>query len=335
MRDYVSRNLVGTVVLLALSQPPGAGAAHAQQPPAKSDTKDEAKKKEAEAKKKEAEAKKREEAAKKFAAAVAEQKKMAQANWDALGIGEPASRETQNLLLYAPKAYAMRLAEAGIVLDKFYALAHQALGIKPEAPPWPGKMTVYLFPKREQYTSFRRRVEKRKVEPEDTCSFQLGDAPHVAASPPQSTGDASIEGQAGEQLAMAMITKESEGFKIPDWLLKGFGRATYYRVFPSTQITLSERRLIQTMVRQNTANVQPIFNNQIGQDRTTGFRGCLTDFMAYGPGNPKFPAFVAAFKPDKEKKEQMRNTIQALKEVALEPEGLKKAWHAWVALGAR
>jgi hypothetical protein len=325
MRNYPGRKLLGATTLITLSLLVGAGSALAQQPPPpKPDAKDEAKKKEEEAKK-------REEEAKKLAAAVAEQKKAAQANWDTLGIGEPAVRDTAHLLLYAPKASEKRLVEASQALERAYALAHQALGVKPEAPPWPGKLTVYLFTARDQYTHFRRRVEKQKVEPEITHSFQLGDAPHVATSPGQSVGDLSIEGQAAEQLATAMLTKQTEGFTIAPWLHKGFGRATYYRAFPTTRNTVSERQFARDLARQvNKVGVDSVFNERYGPDRAHIMRASLVDFMAYGPGNPTFPAFVAAFKPDAEKKQRMRGTFDALKEVAIDANALEKAWRAWL-----
>jgi hypothetical protein len=333
MRTSRGPRLLDALFCTALALPLAAGAALAQQPP-KPPVKDETKQKE-EQKKKEDEAKQREEEAKKLAAAVAEQKKTAQVNWDMLGLGEPAFRETQHVLLYAPKSHEKKLAEAGQVLERFYTFAYQAVGFKPEAPPWPGKLAVYLFPVREQYNAFRRRVEKRKVEPEITCSFVLGDAPHVAASPPQSVGDVTIEGQAGEQLALAMLAKESAGIQVAPWIFKGFARATYHHVFPTSRTTIAERQQALDMVRKNRANVEPIFNERSDVLNLPALRASLADFLAYGPGNSKFPAFIVAFKPDKEKQERMRDTIKALHEVAIEPDMLKKTWHAWVLGGGR
>src|SRR5438128_9646791 len=95
-------------------------------------------------------------------AKVAAQKKEAESNWAQLEIGDFAHAETPHLLLYAPKSYAPRLKELGNQLEKAYAAATKSLQFKPSEEPWPGKLTVFLFADRDHFTSFVRRVVKRR-----------------------------------------------------------------------------------------------------------------------------------------------------------------------------
>src|SRR5690242_6417350 len=92
------------------------------------------------------------------AAPLAAQKKKAQANWGAVEAGPAATLETKHLLLYAPKSMEKRLKGSGALLEKHYELASSALGFDPKEGPWPGKLAVYLFPEREQFGAFVRRV---------------------------------------------------------------------------------------------------------------------------------------------------------------------------------
>ena len=93
---------------------------------------------------------------------VAAQKKAALENWEAVG-GVAAHVETAHLLVYAPKSYDKRLKDIGATLEKYYEQARKPLGYEKESP-WPGKITVYLIPDRDDFAKFVRRVEKRRVE---------------------------------------------------------------------------------------------------------------------------------------------------------------------------
>ena len=201
------------------------------------------------------------------------------------------------------------------------------LGMKPKDSPWPGKLTVYLFTERDQFAAFRRRVEKQCVEPEDTSSFEGGDTPHVSGSPPQSAGDLTAEGQAGEQLAMGLLMKDAAEAPLPIWLTKGFGRATYYLASPTSRITAGERQRAYAILKDKKYGAAQVFNNGVPAEDSLLMRASLAEFLAYGGGSAKFSALLTGFKPDKEKKEQMRNTDQALKSAGLEAETITKAWH--------
>lgn len=300
-----------------------------QTTPPKQDSKDQPKKPDP----KEEEAKKKEEA-KKLAAQVAEQKKAAEENWANMEVGDPTFHETPELLLVAPKKYANKIDKTGTLLGRYYATAKRALQMKEK--PWPGKLTVYLFAEREQFVAFRRRIEKLRVEPEDTCSFGIeGNKPYVSASPPRSVGDLPMEEQAGEQIASALLAKRIGDTQVSPWLIPGFGRATHYRVAPTAQATLAERQVAAKAVKDRGRSAQGVYSfmnagdSGMQPDEAAILRANLADFMAYGPLAPKFVEFVDAFKPDREKKEQMRNTDQALRSMSIKPDDLNSAWQKW------
>src|SRR6478672_72111 len=103
------------------------------------------------------------EAEEKAKALVAKQKKTAEANWALLEAGEFAHLETDHFLLYAPKATEMKLKEVGALLENGYKTGREALKFPEKTEPWKGKLTVYLFGERPQFTAFVRRVEKRRL----------------------------------------------------------------------------------------------------------------------------------------------------------------------------
>ncbi len=55
----------------------------------------------------------------------------------------------------------------------------------------------------------------------------------------------------------------------------------------------------------------------------------LADFLAYGPGQSKFAAFVEAFKP--EENQEKKTTEQALEGINLPKDRLNTRWREWAA----
>jgi hypothetical protein len=263
------------------------------------------------------------------AAKLAAQKKKAQANWEALEAGPAATLETKHLLLYAPKTMEKRLKAAGALLEKHYDLASAALGIDPKEGPWPGKLAVYLFPEREQFGAFVRRVEKRRLLPEQATTYAVEDDDnlHAAALPSRAKAGPPLEGQAGAALAQALLARKAgKNTPLPAWLVEGFGRATYYRAAPADRAVQAERRQARALSR--TRGPADVWGDKLGADGADALRGSLADFLAYGPGAPKFPAFVAGFKPG----ENMlaKTTAQALEAAGLLPDRVAASWKRWV-----
>jgi hypothetical protein len=265
---------------------------------------------------------------------IAEQKKTAKSNWESLEAGEVTSVETTHLLIYAPKDYEKRLKEIGISLEPHYVQAKIALGFdKDKDEPVPGKVTVYLLPERANFTSFMRKVDKRRPEPEDVGThFADGDFPHVAAGPPVAKDDPPIERQAGEQIAALLLVKKA-GVRtpLPGWLVSGFGRATWYRSAPTTRPVSDERKRAAAMLAKSKWMAKDVWTNSLSDEEAVLMQASFADFMAYGPGSSKFPAFVAAFKPEENvEKVSMEKALEA---VSLKPDVISAGWRKWSAAG--
>ncbi len=265
---------------------------------------------------------------------LAEQKKAALANWDLLEIGQPVSHETAHLLLYAPLTYEKRLKEWGPMLEKHFIQAEKALQIEPKEELWAGKLTVYLFAEREQFTAFVRRVEKRRLVADEVGSYYVErDAAHVATSPPRSKLDPSVEGQAAEQIAAVLLQKKAgDKVPLPEWLLAGFGRATVWKVMEKDKAVQAERRLafsLATIKPKRTA--QEVWGGTLDADEAVPLRASLAEFLAYGPGKARFVLLVNGFKPEENQKR--RTTEQALATAKVTPATIEKRWKEWLVTG--
>jgi hypothetical protein len=268
-------------------------------------------------------------AADEAAAQTAAQKKVAAANWEVLEIGEAAHLETKHLLIYAPMDMEKRLKAIGVVLEKYHDLAWNALAFDPKEDALPGKVTVYLFPQRDAFTAFVRRVEKRRLIPEETSSFvALGDAPHAAAGPARVKQAPGLEAQAGGQIAAVLLARKA-GVRtpLPDWLVAGFGRATYYRAAPSETTVHADRRKAAKLAAIRGAG--DIWSGKVEAEEADALNGSLADFMAYGPGASKFAAFVVGFKP--EENLPRKTAGQALDTANIAADRIEKAWKIWAA----
>jgi hypothetical protein len=196
----------------------------------------------------------------------------------------------------------------------------------------PGRVAVYLFAEREHFTAFVRRIEARRLLPEETSSFQAADDKlHVAASPPRNKQGWPVEIQAGEQVASLLLARRA-GVKtpLPDWLASGFGRATYYRVAPRDKLVLADRQFAANLSRKR----QPsdIWDGKIDADEADALQGSLVDFLAYGPASRVFPKMVTSFAP--EENMERKTALQAFDAAGLKPDRIAKSWKAW-ALVAR
>jgi hypothetical protein len=257
---------------------------------------------------------------------LAEQKKAADANWGVLELGEPAKQETAHLLLYGPSAYEKRLKDWGALLEKQYETARKGIDLDPKDEKWwPGKLAVYLFAERENFTTFVRRVEKRRLDAGESGTYEvISDVPHVAASPPRSKGEPAVEAQAAQQLAAAMLhRKVGPKIPVPDWVLSGFGRATYGRTVPAAGA--ADRAQAARLVKAG-RTAMDVWGN-IDADEAVVLQASLADFLAYGPGASKFLAFAAAYEP--EENMEKKTAWQALDAVSLKPDVLNKAWQTW------
>jgi hypothetical protein len=257
---------------------------------------------------------------------LAEQKKTADANWGTLELGEPAKAETAHLLLYAPAAYEKRLKDWGTLLERQYEMARKDLAIDPKDEKlWPGKLAVYFFAEREHFTTFVRRVEKRRLEAGESGTYEaVSDQPHVAASPPRAKGEPNVEVQAAQQLAAALLhRKVGPKIPVPDWVLSGYGRATYNRTVPAAGA--ADRAQAARLVKAG-RTAMDVWGD-LDADQANVLSASLVEFLAYGPGASKFQTFVAAFEPGENM--EKKTVGQALEAADLKPDVLNRTWQTW------
>jgi hypothetical protein len=259
------------------------------------------------------------------AATLAAQKKQAAENWEAVDAGESCFGESKHLLLVAPKGMEGQLKGIGAVLEKQYEFAWDALQFE-KKDALAGKVTVYLFPGREPFANFVRRVEKRRVMADDVGSFSVADDDlHAAASPPRK-GAMPLEAMAGQQIAGLLLTRKAgASTPLPSWLLDGFGRATYYRAAPGTKVVLDERRQAARLARARSA--ADVWNGAAAADEMDVLAGSLVDFLAYGPGSAKFAALVVGFKPGEN--QDSRTMAQAMEAAGIKADVVESRWKAW------
>jgi hypothetical protein len=259
---------------------------------------------------------------------IAAQKKAAEENWAQVEAGEMAHLETSHLLIYASKSMERKLRDMSATLEKHQEMARKALGYDEKNEPWPGKLTIYLFADREPFAAFVRRVEKRRVEAEDTGShFVDSDSPHAVAGPPRHKKDLPMDNEIAEQSAAALLQKKAgKDVILPGWLLSGFGRATTYRIIPTNAAIRKERTVAAKLSATKTA--KDVWGETLDGDEAPILAASVADYLAYGPESSKFSKFVAGFKPDNG--QEKKTAAQAFEAAGLTPEKLDAKWRIWV-----
>ena len=252
-----------------------------------------------------------------------ERKKAAEAAWETVGAGEFSTLETKHLLIYAPKDGEKRLKGLGTLLEKQYDQAKGALGYDDKTDPLPAKAVVYLFDARDHFAAFVRRVEKRRLDSDETACFSADDdALHAAVGPTPAKDDWGTDARAAEQLAGLMLARKA-GTKVslPAWLTDGFGRATYYHAVGGPKKTADRRAAAAWAAKGDVKDVWT------GATDSAALQGSLADYFAYGPASGKFLALVKGFEPEENVEKQ--TTEHALDAAGLTPERVEKSWKAW------
>jgi hypothetical protein len=261
---------------------------------------------------------------------VARQKQTALANWKLVyeDDSQPVLEETAHFLIYGSGSLTPKqFKDAAAALETRYKLARASLKVGAKETLWPGKLTVYLIVERRLFSTFMRTIAKQRPSTDDSGVFSLrGAESFIAACPPQTKYDPSLENQAGEQLAAAILSQRGGG-ALPDWLIAGFGRATSWRAAPS--VHFNDRNAAKRLVKVNSLN--DVWDGKLNAEEAPVLRASLVEFLAYGPGAETFPKFIEAFKPAPNG--QPKTVAEALKAVRYEPERLNQRWHAWVATG--
>jgi hypothetical protein len=261
---------------------------------------------------------------------VARQKETAGANWKMIHEDDvqPVLEETAHFLIYGSASLTPRqFKEAATGLEARYKLARSCLKLSPKESLWPGKLTVYLIAEPRVFSTFMRTVAKRRPSTDDSGVFSLrGPQSFVAACPPQTRYDSSLENQAGEQMTAAILSQRGGG-AMPNWLTTGFARATSWRTNPSA--SFNDRNTVKRLVKFHSSN--DIWEGKLNAEEAPLLRASLAEFLAYGPGAESFPKLIEAFKPAQNG--EPKPLADAFKAVRYEPERLNQRWHTWVATG--
>jgi hypothetical protein len=261
-----------------------------------------------------------------YQAALDEQQAKIMAAWKKIILGKPpVPVETPHLFLVG-KVPGQSLKDVGANLEKQYDLAAKVLAMKGEDP-WPGKMAVFFLNERNQFASFIRGMEQRRLEEGEVGTFSTeGEWPYVVASAPLAKLDPSLDNQAGEQLAAALMGKKT-GPKVPTWILSAFGRATMMKSGTPGALTEEHRRAYQFLVK-NKRTMKDLAGGGLGDDESTVLRANFLEYLAYSGRISKFVPLVEGFRPSEGVAEPTLDT--ALKSANINAEQLDSTWQKWV-----
>jgi hypothetical protein len=253
-----------------------------------------------------------------------EQRTKVETAWKKIFIDKPPPpAETEHLFVYG--TIDKPLKDVGAGLEKHLALAQKVLALEGEEL-WPGKMTVILFNERKQYTSFVRSIEQRRVEDGEVGTFSLeGEWPYAAATGPLAKIDLSIENQAGEQVAAAVMNKKA-GPKAPTWVYSAFGRATVVKSGTAAMQGIEHRRANQLLTK-NKRTLKDLAAG-LADDEATVLRANFLEYLAYSGRIGKFVPFVEGFRPREGVAEPtLESAFQAAN---IKMEQIDSTWQKWV-----
>jgi hypothetical protein len=258
-------------------------------------------------------------------------KKTARENWERVGAGPMVEEATEHFFLIAPKSAEGKLKEWGAQLEKAYELAAKTL-YTPKDTPIKGVMAIYFLPEQEKIATFYRRILKRRPLGHERGAFSVeDDKMFVVIGPQQDSSDPTVDVQALQQVASAMLQKRAGAKTIlPHWLVNGFGRATWYRLNLKPTDINRERMTARSLFAAKKRTVQDIWNGGLEGDEPGILEPSLADFFAYGPGKMKFLALLEAFRPGEN--EEMKTIDQALQAVELKVDLISKAFKQFINL---
>jgi hypothetical protein len=259
------------------------------------------------------------------AAFAARQDAAARAQWKKIFGADPVpAHQTARLLLYGTVP-SKTLKDVGAALEKQLGLAQKAL--KMDKAPWPGKVTVYLVAKRPQFVALIRGIERRNPEPEETGSADLRrDEPHVIAGPPRAKLDPSIDNEAGQRLAAALLAQKA-GPDVPEWVSEGFGRATVLLAGPVRDLA-AEHRKARLLLESGKRRVQELWEGDLAAEEAGPLGETLIEYLAYSTRFKRFDRFLEGFRVEENRPNP--TTLDALKYANVEPERLNAMWQKWV-----
>ena len=247
-----------------------------------------------------------------------------------------AAADTADLMVYAPYSEG-KVQTLAATLQKTYAAAGKALGVKTDEPVFTGKLTVFVLPDAKQYRQFVLKVNRMVPDRKETFRFDLsGDTPTVLAGfePTGKPTDTQVAADAAAVVGAAVLRQKIGGTAPPEWLLLGFGRAAYVRSDGPTSARMNAHkqrvRALLTKSRGQAFKCSVATSGQGGPDVDL-VATSLAEYLAFGPQADKFTAFVGALKPDENGNSPSFEA--ALQSLEWTPNAFEMNWQKWVATG--
>ncbi|QVL32854.1 hypothetical protein KIH39_02735 [Telmatocola sphagniphila] len=123
-------------------------------------------------------------------------------------------------------------------LTKHATIAAKLVRFKDDDKPWEGKLTIFAFPERNQFTAFVRNQEERRAESEEKSSFALkGEIPYLAVSL-SNLKPAELEPKLMESISEAILNRKVGGVaQFPEWFREGFEKLVVLKSVPANYAT--------------------------------------------------------------------------------------------------
>jgi len=267
------------------------------------------------------------------------------AAWKQAELSKMNTSETADLIVVTslPDAKVKSLALAG---QKAYNLAWKTLQYEETDKPWPGKLTIIYFDKRDDYTKYMRKVVLEKPSPKETARLMLrGTEPTVLvvlASDAKGTDD-ELFTEMVNAVSLALLkhksgaTAPSAGnFDLPDWLTFGFSRNILGRLEGQAVKLTAYRAKVRPIALARLPKGSAVLT---AQSLWTGERPkefdamavSLVEYFAFGPENMRFTKLIIGFRPGENG--EVPTTDKALELLELKWDALDKSWKSWIVKG--
>lgn len=249
--------------------------------------------------------------------------------WSTVSNTPFAVAANEHMAIVGPKAQEKKTAEYLTTAEKYRQTAARAAGYASDAP-WPAPLVVLVFPGKDEFGSYVRRVQKRMLESGETTSWSIDDSQlHAGLFLKGGKNMAPSDAQVGELVASCVAARRiGEKNPSPDWIAEGFGRATSHKISLAThrQFLVSDKRRANTACRNISS--APWAESAAGDDGAAA-RDSLMYLIAYGTYAEKFPNFLNSFRPD-ENQEKVE-VEAALTKAGIAPNTTWTTWKSWAA----
>jgi len=254
---------------------------------------------------------------------LAKQKASAAAKWKKMAFAkESPLLETANFLFYTRllEAKAKPLAAA---LEKQYPVMLKALKFDAESPPWPGKLAVFIFSDREEFTEFMRKAERKSPKEDESVHFAFkGDESVLVIGVPRGGKSEQPEADARRELAAALLARKMGTGEPPGWVALGFAEASAYRAAnPKATGKNPAWRLPDLPLAS-------LWTEGVPAKARGPYAAYVIDYMAFGPLAEQFPTFIGALRPDEN--ERLPAIDEALKAINFDPASLEYCARKWM-----